>query len=199
MNITNRYELETENDRLKRQFATAGLDLEAVWYPTPGDPQLENSQLKDLWDWVTAYRACPNQKQLVRQGYRYPPIDPDIDPRSDWLRFERWMLGEPLTWNFVEEHGDLMDPDLLTDCQVAVELDRLVDLLGQRGVCLGMPPSVPEREVYAYLFKELPVTRFDHTGPGTWCVLDGCNGYCEGCFQARWCDIAGELEELTEE
>jgi hypothetical protein len=175
------------NDSLKREFRQRGLDLAGVWVPTPEDPVLENGRLQALLVWVDAYTACPNRKALQKRGFEFPPVDPDCDPDSDWLKFERWMKGLPLDWSYEAEFGGLKDPDTLTDVQVERELERVLGLLETRQVYSGLSEEVPPRVEYACIVKQLKETRFEYVAPGTNCVLTGCSGDCEECLQRPWC------------
>jgi len=89
------------NAQLKEFFVQQGLQLCDIWRETPDDLELENRQLLNLSQWVCLYGACPDRAKLEARGFLYPPVDPGFDPDSDWLRFERWMKGEPLTWTLL--------------------------------------------------------------------------------------------------
>ncbi|MBM4144106.1 MAG: hypothetical protein FJ225_11025 [Lentisphaerae bacterium] len=194
---TSETHVRTENESLKRRFAEAGLDLAAVWLSTPDDLELENRQLRGLWDWVCAYRRHPDRAAMQNKGYDFPPVEPDCDPDTDWLRFELWMKNEPVDWSFVEEYGPPPDQETLTDAQLKAELARIEEVLNARGVCFSFVDNVPARAVYAYLRRELQNTRFDRLAEGARIHITGCTGWCEECFQRKWCETAGELWENT--
>ena len=191
--VTAEVDVLTENDQLKRQFKEADLLLGDVWSPSPSDPELENRQLRRLWDWVETYRRYPNRGVMENKGYEFPPVEPDCDPDSDWVRFERWMTGQPVEWNFVQEYGPVMDPNALTDAQVEVELQRVTELLGERGVRLMFTDGVPARAILVYLKRELETSKFEYLAPGTEITVMGCTGWCEDCFQQRWCETARDI------
>lgn len=85
-----------ENQSLKSEFPLRNLDLSQIWQPTPDDQELENGQLRHLLDGVEKYQECPYREELEAQGYKFPPIDPCIDPYNDWLRFEHWLAGKTI-------------------------------------------------------------------------------------------------------
>ena len=181
-----------ENDVLKQEFERRGLDLSAVWEPTPADPQLENRQLRRLLQWVEAYERCPDRKRLARQGFEFPPVVPDFDPDADWLRFERWGGHNAVEWSFTAEYGALRAEEELSDEELAAELERIEDLLAERNVAVGLNREVPDRIVYKYLKQELETSTFEFLPKNTHCYLDACNGYCPGCIQRPWCDVGHE-------
>ena len=74
------------NRELKAEFERRGLELDGVWSPSPDDPELENRQLLALMDWVRAYQALADRREMEKRGYLYPPVDPDCDPDTDWLQ-----------------------------------------------------------------------------------------------------------------
>ena len=156
-----------QNRALKRAFASAGLDLAPVWTPSSDNLELENRQLRQLLDWVEAYRACPDRVRLESRGWLHPPIDPDIDPESDWLRWERWMRREPLQWNFAKEFGVLRNAESMSDPEVETELERTLCRLEQRGVALDVVQGATPRDVYAWLSGELLTNNFEIVAPGT--------------------------------
>lgn len=176
------------NRELKAEFDALGLSLEDVFQPIPDDLGRENGILGELLKWVRAYRACPHRRELERKGLHFPPVEPDFDPDTDWLRFERWVNHEPVSWHFTTNHGSVADPAGLTDAQVETELTRIASLLSRRGVAIGIREDVPPTLVLRYLRDYLAETRFDIAAPGSTWHVDGCSGYCPECFQRPWCD-----------
>lgn len=185
---------EREDERVRAAFAALGLDPEAVCPAGPGSA----GQRRALLAWARAWRDCPDRSALEKRGYHYPPVEPDIDPETDWLRFERWMRGEPLAWNYVKEFGPLAE--LADDAALRAELDRVLQRLEERGIVLDLMDDVPARLVYDYLRRELAETEFEVTGPGTRQHM-GCSDECDRCFQRAWCDLAmdDDLEDDEEE
>jgi len=191
--VTAEVDVLAENDEMKRRFEEAELPLGKVWIPSPGDPELENRQLRQLWDWVEAYRQCPVRSVMENKGYEFPPIEPDCDPDSDWVRFERWMTGQPVEWNFARDFGEVIDPDTLTDCQAEFELKKIEELLAERGIRLMFTEGVPARAILAYLKRELQTSQFEYLAPNAEITLMGCTGWCEDCFQQKWCETARDI------
>ncbi len=181
-----------ENRRLKRWFDDRGLDLSEVWIPTPGDPEVENRQLRLLQMWVDAYLTFGDRRELEDRGFRYPPIEPDFDPDSDWARFERWIRGEPLSWSYVEQFGPLPEPAGLSDDQLEETLREITNRLERRNVILMIHQGVPPRLVFRFLRRELEETRFEFLCPTGTFWLDGCDGDCPSCFQRPWCEVGRE-------
>ena len=165
-------DVQSEIERLKRKFAEEQLDLRQVYGDIPAaSPELEHRGLSRLWDLVCAYRLCPNPKKLMRLGFDYPPMHPDIDPWTDWLRFGRWVNHEPLMWKYVDLHGPLLSAASLTDAQLSVELERIIDRLAEAGVVVDPLGNMPDRELYRFLETDLPTHEFLHLAPGTWCHI----------------------------
>lgn len=183
-----------ENAVLKQEFERRGLDLAAVWQPSPGDAGLENRQLRRLLQWVKAYERCPDRKKLIKQGFEFPPVEPDFDPEADWMRFERWMGRSAVEWSFTADFGELKPGATLSNEEIGAEIERIKGLLAQRNVLVGLNSEVPERVVYAYLKRELESSTFEFLPKNTRCHLDACTGYCPGCIQRPWCDLGHEGE-----
>ena len=178
-----------ENQSLKSEFAARGLDLDQVFFPIPDDLERENRILLDLLDWVQKYTECKNRKKMESEGYYFPPIEPDISPEDDWYRFECWMDGRPIR----KKLKNLLPPsftpktaDQLTDDELLFELQKLTELLAEIRVSIDLDSDVPPRLVYEHLLETLD-EEFDITIEAFW-HLDGCSGYCPGCFQRPWCE-----------
>ncbi|MEZ4683156.1 MAG: hypothetical protein R2932_54010 [Caldilineaceae bacterium] len=179
-----------ENQSLKFEFALRKLDLAPVFCPTPDDLALENRRLRHLLDWVEKYTTYRDRNFLEAEGYHFPPIDPDISPEEDWYRFKEWIHGHPLRSKLKEQL--LVDylpkaRTQLTDEAIAEEVDTLLDHLANVNVAVELEDELPLGLLYDHLLEILE-EEFDILVAGTW-HIDGCSGYCPGCFQRPWCDF----------
>ena len=181
-------EINRQTDMMKKEIERYGLRLEDIWSPKSEDPGLEWRQVRSILDWVKAYKTTPLRAELKRRGYEFPPVEPDIDPETDWQRFERWIKGEPLNWSFVAKHGPIPAPATLSDAEVESTLAQIEERLAEHRVEVGIGRELPPRLRLTWLRAELTDTDFEVLGPKTFCVLDGCSGYCPGCFQRPWCE-----------
>ena len=183
-----------EDERVRAAFAALGLDPEPLCPAGTGTAK----QRRALLEWAHAWRACPDRRELEAKGYREPPVEPAFDPESDWARFECWMRGKPLVWNYVREFGPLAE--MVDDAAVEAEIERVLQRLEERGIVLDLMDDVPARLVYDYLRRELAETAFEVTAPGTRQHM-GCSDDCARCFQRAWCDLAmdDDLEDEEEE
>jgi hypothetical protein len=178
-----------ENQTLKAEFTARGLDLDQVFWFTPDDLERENHVLRHLLDWVQKYTECPDRQKMISEGYEFPPIDPDISPEEDWYRFELWMQGKPIRQKLKEQirySGPPKPADEMTDEEIQAELQKLARLLEEVHICVDINEDMPLRLAYEYLLETLD-EEMDVFGEGTW-HLDGCGGYCPGCFQRPWCE-----------
>lgn len=183
-----------ENQSLKFEFALRKLDLDAVFYPTPDDLARENRALRHLLDWVEKYTTYRDRNRLEAEGYHFPPIDPGISPEEDWYRFKEWIHGHPLRAKLKSQL--LVDyipkaVEQLTDAEVEQEIGALADHLANVNVQVDLQGALPPRLLYAHLLEILDED-FDILVSGMW-HIDGCSGYCPGCFQRPWCDTGQNL------
>lgn len=179
-----------ENQSLKFEFALRNLDLKEVFWFTPDDLERENRVLAHLLDWVKKYTDYRDRTRMEREGYIFPPIDPGISPENDWYRFKEWIHGYPLRAKLKEQL--LRDytptiPEELTDEEIDLELEKLLDLFAQVNVQVELMGDLPPRLVYDHLLERLD-DEFDILVDGMW-HIDGCDGYCPGCFQRPWCEF----------
>lgn len=196
MNNSHNSELELllENQSLRFEFALRKLDLEAVFCPTPDDLTRENRVLRHLLDWVETYTECRDRTLMELNGYDFPPISLGISPEEDWYRFKEWIHGNPLRMKLKEQLlVDYLpkDPKQLTDDDISAELEQLVGHLAKVNVQVDLQGELPPRLLYEHLLEILEED-FDILVSGMW-HLDGCDGYCPGCFQRLWCDIGQNL------
>lgn len=190
---TQNIDLLLENQSLKNEFAVRNLDLSQVFVETPDDLELENSRLSHLLDWVNKYAECRHRKQMESCGYDFPPIDPGIEPDSDWYRFERWMQGKPIRKTLREQlpaNYAPEEPEALNDDELLTALDKLTMLLREIGISVDYIDDVPPRLRYVELLGTLD-DEFELLDGGAW-HLDGCTGYCPDCFQRPWCETGSQ-------
>lgn len=175
-------------ERINR-FAGEDLDIHEVWWPS-GNARRDLKILDDLARWVAAYRALGSRKAMEAKGFDFPPVEPGIEPDTDWLRFEAWVNGEPVSWNLQEEAGQTLLSETLADDAVARNWDYLTGLLAERNVVVDCPEETPLRIRHDELIRYLREASFDITSPETRTHILGCEGGCESCVFADWCECA---------
>jgi len=178
-----------ENQSLKSEFALRDLDLAQVFVFTPEDLERENMVLRDLLEWVQRYSECKNREAMEIEGYEFPPIEPGISPDDDWYRFQCWIERQPLCNKLKDQLSPAIfpqNPDDLSDREVYAEWKKLIDELSKIKIIVEFRKEVPVRLKYLYLLKSLEED-YEIIYTGAW-HLDGCSGYCPGCFQRPWCE-----------
>lgn len=183
-----------KNQSLKFEFAIRNLDLDEVFLPTPDDLERENRALQNLLDWVEKYTKSRDRNWLEANGYLFPPIWPAISPENDWYRFKEWIHGHPLSTKLKEQmlvDYAPKDPKLLSDEEIFNEVESLLDHLAKINVQVDLQGELPSRLLYEHLLEILE-DRFDILVDGMW-HIDGCSGYCPGCFQRPWCESGQNL------
>ena len=186
-------DLMLENKSLKNEFSIRNLDLEQVFCESPHDLELENRQLYALLDWVNKYTTCRSRKKMEAEGYLYPPIDPDFSPDNDWYLFERWMKGLPVHLTVFEQLSPRYipkNPHELSEKELASELEYLEKALYKIRICVDLNEDVPLQLIYENLI-DMMNEEFTLMIEG-FCHINGCGGYCPGCFQRPWCQSGSE-------
>lgn len=181
-----------QNLAFKRAFERLRLDLPEVMEFTPLDVDLENRRLQNLLDFVDRYQRCGGREAMeaIAGSFVFPPIFPGISPESDWYRFEQWMQGKPVRQKLSEQlskNAVFSKPEDIGDGAIEAELERLEAAINRANYGISLNEGIPPRLVYAYLYENLGQTfELDEPSGGGW-FLDGCSGYCPGCFQRPWC------------
>lgn len=180
------------NLTLKKAFKNLGLDLCQVMEFSPYELDIENRRLESLLAFVLCYQKFGSRKtmELIEGECLFPPIHPGISPESDWHRFELWLQGKPVRMKLadqlpnplvIKKSADLQEEELIP------EIERLEEALVEAGFGVSLHDGVPPRLIYDYLVQTLDET-FELGCGGFW-HLDGCDGYCPGCFQRLWCEV----------
>lgn len=176
LNKTN--ENSSAGDVLER-FARSGLNIHEVW-TSNGSAKADLHVLKQLERWAVAFSEDGKEAMQAR-GFEFPPIQPGYGPETDWLRFERWMTGQPLSWDVKEMAAKMPLADELSDADVERNWAYLTDLIAEKGVVVDYPDSVSLRRRYDRLVSELRDSDFEVVDDRTTTHLTGCDGDCESC------------------
>ena len=197
--MTDELKIKLENDNLLREFERRGLDPGPVCIPLPNDLARHNAMLRDLLAWVDAYRRCPDREKLQKGGYTFPPVEPDCDPDTDWVRFERWVTGRPTDWNLGNEMLTTEELAEMSEDEVTTAFETLCDFLESRGVVVDFADKLPPRLAYQEVAASLAEDPVPFMGPLSSVHLDACTGYCPGCVRRPWCAPGCELRWTEDE
>ena len=182
-----------DNIRLKKAFLKLNLDLAPVMEFMPYHLDIENRRLASLLEFVEKYQECQSRQVMELLGKPFAPIFPSISPESDWYRFKLWLDGKPVKKTLraqLPKDFQFIPPEKLTEITAKEALNKLGDALGEIGYSFDLRNGIPAKVMYQYLWETLE-EEFDLDGEGGW-VLDGCSGYCPGCFQRPWCETGKE-------
>lgn len=178
-----------DNLRLKKAFLKLDLDLEPIMEFMPYHLDIENRRLANLLSFVEKYYECESRKVMELIGRPFPPIFPSISPESDWYRFKLWLNGEPVRKKLkalLPADYQFIPPSKLTETTAEIAFKQLNNALDEIGYGCELREGMPAKVMYEYLWETLEDI-FDIDDEGGW-ILDGCDGYCPGCFQRPWCD-----------
>lgn len=192
------------NRKLKQRFRDLELDLDAVMQYTPMQLDLENRRLASLLNYVLKYQESHDRKVMELLGMPFPPIFPGIDPESDWYRFKLWLDGKEIRStlkNQIPSTFEFRPPEEIPDGAFEIELEKLMKAIESTGAAVCLNNDVPPKLIYQFLWEYLGKS-FELSNSfqslGGW-TIDGCSGYCPGCFQRPWCDTGGEGAWLEDE
>ncbi len=176
-----------ENQKLRNAFQKLKLPLDEVMEFYPTDIEIENRRLASLLLFTRKYLENQSREVMELTGFLFPPIFPGISPDNDWLRFEKWINGEPTIQKFKDRLPDGYEIKAsadLSDEELDAELKNIKALLEKTGYRIGLIADTPNRILYEVILEDLEGE--DMMGVG-W-VNDGCSGYCPGCVQRPWCE-----------
>lgn len=190
---TGAHQIVRVNRVLGEWFERRDLRLEDVWEPPAAELELRGRRLERLERWVVAFDR-PHGAESGVSPWPEPAGPGSVGRRDDeWLRYDRWMRGEPLRWSYVREYGAPPPADALDEEAMRRELQVIATNLEKRGVILSLQDGVPLSLAYAYVTSVITWEEFEFTAPNVFTVLDGCDGDCPGCFQRAWCASGCDL------
>lgn len=80
----------------------------------------------------------------------------------------------------------------LNDEELEAQYDRLEQLLNAHNIVIDLQPELPLRQAYKYLTEEVLLEKYEFV-KGMTLHLDGCDGYCPGCFQVDYCAVKDKI------
>jgi hypothetical protein len=179
------------HNRLLSEFEKRGVDPRQILNVNfENDLKRINKVMHILLSWLDAYRATPDRATLQKQGFRYPPVEPGINPETDWDKFEKWANNDA-------SRKKQMDLDILSDQELAQltpeevtqALDKLLKGLASKNVVLDFEDALPDRLLYHEIVESLREEPLTKTSPSMQQrVLGGCNSYCPECVRRPWCE-----------
>jgi hypothetical protein len=129
---------------------------------------------------------------------------PDLDPvlQNEFLKsicaFEQATNqppGVPLSTLFPPDYH-FPPPGSLSSEQLCAKLDDIEQILFNNQVQLDFVDNLPDEVIYKHLVEQLLPTE-TITAPTTsngFTIINGCSGWCEGCFQKEYCETSEELD-----
>ena len=89
----------------------------------------------------------------------------------------------------------------LNDEQLEALMDRIATTLAEKQIYFDLRPGVPERDIYRHFVEDVLEydVLFENPPEGFSSILDGCDGYCPGCFQRPYCETGKEWDLEEEE
>jgi len=77
----------------------------------------------------------------------------------------------------------------MTSGELSSKLNQMLLILEDHGICLDLTEKVPDPVIYEFLLREGLDDAIPMEMPeGFRMHLDGCDGYCPGCFQRPYCE-----------
>ncbi len=89
----------------------------------------------------------------------------------------------------------------LSEEEIIGQFDRLEQLLNTHNIFIELQEGLPLRLAYKHIVEEALQEEHEFV-EGFALHLDGCDGYCPGCFQADYCSVKDEIwteEEIEKE
>ena len=83
----------------------------------------------------------------------------------------------------------------MSEEELSEKLDDICRVLSDHGIEFGFNNDLPCKMLYKYLAEDCIANDMINGSvtAGFTCVLDGCSGDCEDCFQKEYCSNAQEL------
>ncbi|WP_456408642.1 hypothetical protein [Caldithrix abyssi] len=80
----------------------------------------------------------------------------------------------------------------LDDLELKAQYSRLEQLLNAHNIVIDLVEALPLRLAYKFLTEEALLEKFEFVDGAT-LHIDGCSGWCPGCFQADYCSTKDEI------
>jgi hypothetical protein len=104
--------------------------------------------------------------------------------------------ARPLSYLFPDDFT-FPPADKIAGRELKETLAEIEKVFTANNIRIGLAKRLPDEMVYKYLTEEVLLEPAGFPiGPDcpSTCVLDGCDGYCPGCFQKDHCETAAEMD-----
>ena len=149
-------------------------------------------RLSNLLHFVEKFKEYQSKELMELMGMPFPPVFPQISPESDWHRFELWLAGKEVRKKLLDQLSidfQILPPDKVSYENADLELQKLSAAINNAGFGISLNDGIPPKVVYQYIWDTLQeVFEISSTSGGGGWFIDGCSGYCPGCFQRPWCE-----------
>ncbi|MFH0879721.1 MAG: hypothetical protein V2A34_08410 [Lentisphaerota bacterium] len=186
----NEQEITRRAEDLKAWFSGRGLDPDKIFL-LPEDLERRVASHKNLVRWACAWDVCKSRGKMEKMGFKYPPVDPCVDPDTDWATFEQWITGVSHEWSLSEQVRDYETADVVDEQTARERVDIMRQWLAERNVEAFLQPELPLRIQYACLLHIARNETFPPIQKGTNLVV-GCDAFCPDCLQRFWCEDGRE-------
>lgn len=135
-----------------------------------------------------------NKKLGLSEGTMFFSEDADPYLQNQFLRyiqaFEEMDRGPQRALITIFPEGFEFPPAASMDgVQIKEKLKAIKEVLEAYGIFLELAPALPDEQVYEYIIQEVIHQPIPLEFPEGFALhLDGCDGYCPGCFQRGFCE-----------
>ncbi len=129
-------------------------------------------------------------------------VEEDVDPK-----LHNTFLKQTQQFNELEESPRIpvrslfpdevtFEPvDTLSKKEIQDKLETIMTIFSTHNIFIDLKEKLPAKLVYKYLTEDfIPnETTYQENNTSFSFVIDGCDGYCPGCFQKEYCEVKDEI------
>lgn len=155
----------------------------------------EEQRIKDLL--MENARLKKELEERGLKGTKSEECDPDVenDVLKSILAYENAFEGVmmPVRSLFPSDY-ELPPADSMSDTEIREKIIEIEKILSEHNVEFGFANRMPASLLYNHLVEYITEDTVDpELIQGFTCVLDGCSGACEECFQLDYCRSGQEI------
>ena len=88
---------------------------------------------------------------------------------------------------------DWPNENVISNDDLCEKLDILSDILAEHHIVIVLQDNLPDRMAYKYLIEDYIPNEKIEMIEGMTMNINGCDGFCKGCFQLEWCETGQEM------